>query len=293
MNIPTEPGLYPNLSYDEYAAIPAVNHSFLVDMDQKSPLHAQYIRATGGREDTRALMMGRALHLALLEPTKFDSEIMSIPEIDRRTKAGKVAWINFQRQAEGRITLEAGEMTRIKEMAHAILGHESARELFANKGVNEMTMVWKDRATGVLCRARVDRWTTFEKTPCLMDLKTTRDVKEHKFQRSMVDYGYALQSAFYMMGAETLQPTPIGRAQRVFMWLAVESEGPFDIGVFQADTKIMEHGVMKLRQLLKTYKECRESGIWPGKNGQGVITIDNPDYIYKREPIEGNLEEMP
>lgn len=292
MNIPTEPGLYPNLSYDEYSAIQAVNHSFLVDMDQKSPMHAKYIRAMGGRDDTQALMMGRALHLALLEPTKFDTEIMAIPDVDRRTKVGRIAWQNFQRAAAGKITLEPGEMTRCREMAQAILKHESARELFKNKGVNEMTMVWKDRITSVLCKGRVDRWTTFEKTPCLMDLKTCRDVKERKFQSSMVDYGYNLQSAFYLMGAETLQPIQSGRAQRVFMWLAVESDGPFDVGVFQADTKILEHGVMKLRELLKTYKQCRETGVWPGKNGQGVVTIDNPEYVYKRDPIDGQIEEI-
>jgi hypothetical protein len=292
MNIPTEPGLYPDLDYDSYAAINAVNYSFLADMDRESPLHAQYRRAMGGREDTSALMMGRALHLAILEPTKFDSEIMAIPEIDRRTKAGKTAWQNFQRAAAGKITLEPGEMTRIREMAHAILNHKSARELFKNKGVNEMTMVWRDRVTSVLCKGRVDRWTTFEKTPCLMDLKTTRDASEYKFQRSMVDYRFNLQAALYVMGAETLQPIQNGRAQRVFMWLAVESDGPFDVGVFQADTKILEHGVMKLRDLLKTYKQCRETGVWPGKNGQGVVTIDNPEYVYKRDPIDGQIEEI-
>ena len=179
MNIPTEDGLFPGLTYEEYCAIPAVRHSFLVDMEQQSPMHAHYIAATGGQEDTHALMLGRALHLALLEPEKFDSEILATPEIDRRTKAGKIAWINFKRQAEGRITLEPGEMTRVREMARAVLGHEAARDLFSHKGVNEMTLVWTDRVSQVRCKARVDRWTAVKKQPILVDVKTCRDVKKH------------------------------------------------------------------------------------------------------------------
>lgn len=292
MNIPTEPGLYPGLTYDEYAAIDAVNHSFLVDMYQKSPMHAHYIRAMGGRNDTASLAFGRAIHLAILEPQKWDQEVMEIPKTDGRTTAGKQAWANFQRKAAGRITLEPAEMTKVREIAHAILSHQSARELFKNKGVNEMTMVWIDRATRVKCKGRVDRWTTFERTPCLMDLKTCRDVKERAFQKSMVDYGYGLQAAFYLMGAETLQPIPSGAPQRVFMWLTVESDGPFDIGVFQADTKIIEHGFLQMRALLRTYKQCRETKVWPGKNGPGVVTMDNPEWVYKREPIDGQIEEI-
>jgi hypothetical protein len=154
-------------------------------------------------------------------------------------------------------------------------------------------MVWTDRATGVKCRARVDRWTTFMKQPCLMDLKTTRDVGERKFQKSLTDYSYATQAAFYLMGAETLQPIPSGSGnQRVFMWLGVESDGPFDIGVFQADSKVIENGVIRMRNMLRIYKECRKTGYWPGKNGQGVITIDNPDGVYKQNPIDGQLEEI-
>lgn len=292
VNIPTDPGLYPSLTFDEYAAIDAVNHSFLVDMYKESPLHAHYKRATGGRDDTDALSFGRAVHLAILEPQKWDKEVMEIPKLDGRTTAGKQAWANFQRKAAGRITLEPREMSRVREVAHAILGHESGRELFKNKGVNEMTMVWIDRATQVKCKGRIDRWTTFERTPCLMDLKTCRDAGERAFQKSITDHGYGLQAAFYLMGAETLQPIPSGAAQRVFKWLAVESDGPFDIGVFQADTKMIEHGFLQMRSLLRTYKKCRETKVWPGKNGQGVITIDNPEWVYKREPIDGQIEEI-
>ena len=292
--IPTEPGLYPGLDYDTYAAIPAVNYSFLADMDRESPLHAQYIKAVkGGREDTESMMMGRAVHLALLEPEKFDSEVLPIPDVDRRTKAGKQAWAEFQKEAAGRIVLPPGQMGRVREIAHAIQRHESARELFLNKGVNEMTMVWDDRATGVRIKGRVDRWTTFMRQPCLMDLKTTRDVNERKFQRSLVDFRYNLQATLYLMGAETLRPIPDGSGlQRVFFWLAVEADGPFDIGVFQADTKIIEHGVQKIRQLLRIYKECRTTGVWPGKNGQGVVLMDNPEFVYKADPIDGMLEEI-
>ena len=37
--------------------------------------------------------------------------------------------------------------------------------------------------------------------------------------------------------------------------------------------------------MLKQYAQCKASGVWPGKVGDGVELLDLADWAYKREPL--------
>src|SRR5690349_2405291 len=88
-------GIYTNLPYKEYAEEDALNRSYLVEF-AKSPLHAECYRRNGGKDETDAMAFGSAVHIALLEPAKFDTEILRVPKIDKRYKEGKLAWAEWQ-----------------------------------------------------------------------------------------------------------------------------------------------------------------------------------------------------
>lgn len=285
MNVPEKDGIYVGLDYDTYARISAVNQSYL-NQFAKSPLHAQYWKAMGGSDETPARAFGSAVHLAILEPANFASEVLCVPKVDKRTKAGKKEWADFQAKADGRIILQPDEHDRVKHVARSIVEHPTARQLFASKGANEVSIVWTDPETGVRCKARVDRITELNGTPVVMDLKTTRDVTPRKFQGSLVDYGYDIQAGFSLAGLDVLRPIANGSApQRVFVILAVESDGPFDVGVFHLNEEAVLHAQQRIRRMLKQYAQCKASGVWPGKVGDGVELLDLPEWQYKREPL--------
>lgn len=285
MKVPEKDGIYVGLDYDTYAQIDAVNQSYL-NQFAKSPKHAQYWRAMGGSEETAARAFGSAVHLALLEPSNFDREVLCIPKLDKRTTAGKKAWAEFKGKADGRIILQPDDHDRVKHVARSIVEHPTARLLFASKGGNEVSIVWTDPETGVRCKARVDRITQLNGTPVVMDLKTTRDVTPRKFQTSLVDYGYDIQGGFTLAGLDVLRPIANGSApQRVFVFLAVESDGPFDVGVFHLNEEAVLHAQQRIRRMLKQYAQCKASGVWPGKVGDGVELLDLPEWSYKREPL--------
>lgn len=286
MNVPTKDGIYPGLSFDEYASIDAINQSFLKEF-AKSPKHAQYWRATGGREQTDSMKFGRALHLAILEPQNFDTEVLEIPKIDRRTKAGKIAWANYQRKSEGRITLDPDERERIKHIAQSIIAHPAAADLFRTKGANEVTVLWTDPETQLKCKARMDRFTSYKSWGVAMDMKSCQDVEKRAFQKTITNLGYDLQGSFTLQGLDILRPIPNGSSsQRVFVWLAVESEGPFDVGVYEMVDDAVRHARQRIRRMLQEIKKCRETGIWPGKCGDGIESMDLPEWVYKREPLK-------
>lgn len=286
MNVPQKDGIYPGLNYDTYASIDAVNQSYLKEF-AKSAKSAKYWKSMGGREQTPAMAFGQALHLAILEPQNFDAEVLAIPKVDKRTKAGKTAWANFQRQSEGRIILDPDDMDRVKQFALSILDHPTARDLFKNRGSNELSIVWTDPETGIRCKARLDRYTEYLSYAVVVDLKSCQDVEKYAFQRTITKLSYDIQGGFTLMGLDVLRPLPNGAPkQRIFMWLAVESEGPWDVGVYEMVDEARRHAQQRIRKMLRAIKKCRETGVWPGKCGNGHELMDLAEHVYKREPLE-------
>lgn len=288
MNVPQKDGIYPGLSYDEYAMIDGINQSYLKEF-AKSARTARYWASMGGREQTQAMKFGRALHLAILEPQNYDSEIMAIPKLNKSTKAGKAAWINFQRASEGRITMDPDERDRIRHIAQSIIEHPSAADLFRNRGANEVSIVWTDPETGLRCKARIDRLTEYRSYTAVMDMKSCQDIEKRAFQATVKKMGYDIQGGFTLMGLDVLRPIANGAAgQRVFAWLAVETEGPFEVGVYEMVDEARRHAQQRVRRMLREIKKCRETGIWPGKCGDGIELLDLAEWVYKQEPLEDN-----
>ena len=82
-----EVGIYDDLTYEEYASIPAYRSH-----DLTSAIKCPYSwKNAKPMQQTPALLEGRVQHTVFLEYHKFDDEFVIQPQIDRRTKAGKEA----------------------------------------------------------------------------------------------------------------------------------------------------------------------------------------------------------
>src|SRR5690606_17176707 len=71
-------------------------------------------------------------------------------------------------------------------------------------------------------------------------------------------YGYYLQAALYTKGANLL-----GVDIDHFIFVAVE-ENPPAVAVYRITDEALMAGEHELYELMKVYKECRETGRWPG-----------------------------
>ena len=75
----------------EYQAIAAINWSAIeggfID-GEFSPLHYKHAIAQPD-EETDAMREGTALHMALLEPERFERDVVVMPEFNRRTTKGR------------------------------------------------------------------------------------------------------------------------------------------------------------------------------------------------------------
>jgi hypothetical protein len=265
MNAPTTNR---GMSNAEYHALPSISKSGL-DLIHKAPAHYKW-RRDNPQETTPAMRLGTLTHTAVLEPERFAAEVMVAPKIDRRTSAGKAEWEAFQLEAEGKELITADEMAKLLSIRDAVHTHPAAfKALFGNPAI-EQSIFWTDPTTGVDCRCRPDCVTA---ASVVVDLKTTRDASPDGFAKSIAQYRYHVQAAFYSDGFRAA----FGEPPRGFVFIAVETEPPHLVGVYVASADMVLRGRAAYEADLATFKACRDADSWPGYS-DAPLTLDLPKW---------------
>ena len=230
------------------------------------------------------LTFGSAFHKVVLEPNDFDKEFAIMPNINRRTNAGKEEYAQFCLQNEGKgiITIEDFEI--IKEMKSVITESKYASALL--KGEHEQSFYFNDEVTGVLCKVRPDCWRKIGDRVVITDVKTCKSSLPKDFTNDIVKYGYDLQAYLYRYGVSKVLNIPIESVD--FVFIAVGKSAPYLMNICQPDEYIYQRGEMLFRQYIGMYAQCLKTGNWWGLNGeQGIINnVSLPAYMLKE--IETN-----
>lgn len=244
-------------SRGEYEATEGVNYSIL-KLYAKSPLHARH-GMLHPPEPTKAMRLGAALHAAILEPRKFMDEYVVPPKVDRRTKEGKLAWAAFLEANSGKDFLDPEPHENCLRMATAAHDHPIVSQLLAAKGLNECSVYWRDFEHDAPCKCRVDRLTSWADRSVILDLKTTTDARPGPFAQQIARLNYHVQAAWYINGLATVSPHP-----RRWIWVAIESEPPHAVALYEPNEQMLMQGEAECRQYLKTHLDCQAKGEWPG-----------------------------
>ena len=248
-----------------YHAHPAVSKSHL-DLVARSPLHywARYIDPKRELpEPTPAMRIGTALHTHVLELSCWDEEIAVAPgDINRRTKEGREQWAAFEAAAAKKTVITADDAAQVMAMGRAVMRHPAAAMLLGLPGKAETTYMWTDATTGLECKCRPD-WLTDDGS-IVVDLKTTKSARVQDFKRSVADYRYHCQAAWYLNGLE--QAT--GRRPDQFIFICVETTAPYAVAVYAADAEMVDRGHQQAMRDLARLAECRAANHWPSYSEQ-------------------------
>jgi len=206
-------------------------------------------------EPTEAQKFGAMVHLALLEPKEFMKRMVTAPEVDQRTKAGKEEWLAFQAGLESTAVIVTKEQSdQITGMLHSLMDHQVASGLLS-QGVAEMSGYFlKD---GLLCKVRPDY---LRQDGIVIDVKTTVCAKRKVFERQIMTYNYHIQAAWYFDAYESLTK----RAADSFIFVAIEKEPPYAVAVYIADPTVIEKGRHEYTRAFEIYKQCLKENRWPG-----------------------------
>lgn len=245
-----------------------------LDLIHQSPLHYWNKYLNPNREpqrDTPALLAGRAVHLAILEPYLFREEFAVEPILNHRTSQGKADYQTWLSCIGDKTVIDLTTYDNVMRIRDAVYAHPAAAELLQT-GAAEQTWFWKDQETGVACKCRTDFLTPDR---FVVDVKTTEDASSEAFGRSSAKYRYHVQAAYYTDGLVDNGYVPEG-----FIFIAVEKAPPYAVAVYYAQNHIIEAGRLIYRKDLATYKECLISQTWPGY-GNELRPLEMPAYALK------------
>jgi exodeoxyribonuclease VIII len=266
------PGIYYDISFEDYLAIDAVNSGLLKDVAMLSLEHAKYNKEHP--KESPALAKGKLFHTLVLQPEKFRSEYAIMPKVDLRTKVGKQAKADFLEEADGKMVVTRDDYIEVFAMRKRIYEHSAAIQ-FVQNGAAEVTCIWIDKETGLLCKARADYF--HEDFSTIVDLKSTKDASPKGFPYEMKRYGYHVQAGFYTDGFKA-----VTGEDHDFVIVASEKTPPFCVSCFlmnnlRDDSRppAIDIGRQLYRKALDEYAKALETGIFTGY-GEDIIPLDMP-----------------
>lgn len=235
---------------DAYHAWPAISKSGL-DLINRSPAHYRYGTK---REATRAMEIGTAIHTALLEPERFAAEYVLLRDVaDRRASEYKQA---VAAHGSERV-LVSHEADSVAGMQESVRNSTAASSALSTAGWRELSMFATCPVTGALVKCRFDILTEDGNA---YDLKKTQDARQDAFSRTIANYRYHVQAAFYSY----VYALVTGRVLQTFSFIVVEQEPPHCAAVYALDSEATAQGKAEAMADLTTYAECVASGVWGG-----------------------------
>jgi len=248
-----EPGkVYDGLPPEVYHAAPGISLHGLLDL-ARSPMHYRHRRAHP-KPSTPEQSIGTALHTLILEPDQFETRYTEAPDLNKNSKAWK-EWLAAL--PEGVTPLKKETIDRLHQCAEVVRNHHTVMPLL-DSGRAERSYWWVDPETRRLCRARMD-WFS-EGHDLIVDLKKCRDASLSGFTKACGQYRYHVQAAFYADGWYWCTGRPVSG----FVFVAVEDEPPYGVGVYTIGEEEMRCARLEYRALLQRYSICLRDDEWPG-----------------------------
>lgn len=258
-----KPGIYHDVPFETYLKWDAISNS-RITLAMRSLLHFK----TGFvKQETKSMRLGTFLHCGVLEPLAISMRYAVMPAYELNaenvTKSGEsstskatsyyIAMRNqFIANNLGKQIVEKSFYDLLVGVSKALSRSERAREYLGDKCETEVSAVWVDEETGLLCKCRYDSLNTG-----INDLKSTADAM--KFTKSIANFGYHRQGAHYQDGWVALT----GEVKPVRL-IAVEPAEPFGTRSAPVNEDAIDVGRSEVRTVLRAIADAKSSGNWTG-----------------------------
>jgi exodeoxyribonuclease VIII len=264
MNKPTLPATA-DFTRQQYEAIEALSFTGLKEL-LKSPAHYQQWKATPS-EETKALLIGKAVHLAVLKNADFLSTYAMAPECDRRTKEGKAIWqASMDSLAPGQVQLNFDDYNLVLSIADGAfkICQDAGIDCLKQDGWRECALTAKSKETplkGIPDLISDDGY--------IYDLKTTSDsAGERSALSTILNFKYHLQAAHYINLAHAHRSDVRG-----FRVILVEKDAGHQGAIYEIAGDLLERGRKEVERAYSIYDQCSATKQWPSLASAGVTVL--------------------
>lgn len=260
-------------SNEFYHSTAGISKSHLDVIASRSPKHYWQSYINPNREErveTPAMKMGTAIHTAILEPHDFDNRIVRGLDIDRRSNDNKARWADFERLNANKIIVKADDYDYLREIRDALHSHPVAAGLLSG-GKAEQTLFAVDPDTGELIKSRKDY---IHDSGMVVDVKSTDDASPIAFAKSVANYRYDVQAAWYYFVDEVA----FGAIPSDWVFVAFEKEPPFAVGVYFLTSADISRARDTAMRDYRRIVDARRDNYWPD---YGVVpqVIELPGWV--------------
>lgn len=304
----SEPGFYNiplSVHHSQPCIGPSVTSGVLRKMELQTPADVWAFSLLNPSrwpsEDKPALRLGRAMaayveggmdavaqHFVVLpedKPNRPTAAQRKAFDEGRGTEAGIRSiefWAKFD--ADPRDPLSAAELKMIQDMGKALAADPGAAA--AMGGIPEITMAYQDRITGLWVLSRPDT-VNFDGT--VTDYKKIntqgRPFNGGVIDRRITDGGYDMQIA---LGCEAFEELT-GEWPNIGAIVGQWDQPPHHVILREIDQEDLRFGQFRNRRALTRFKECLDSGNWPGP-GEVVGRYQRPQWQRESLLSEMNVE---
>lgn len=277
------PGVYFGIPSEEYHGHPAISHSRLRKI-RRTPAHYQYDITQPPEPTKPEQLIGTLTHHLILEPEReFPGVAIKPKGMSFATTEGK-EW----RKAQATKTIVGEEdWQSVRNMALAVTGHPVFQLLEEGSQWEVSVLALRDSFADspALCKVRMDM---FPANDALVDIKTTTDASDYAFSKSIYDFGYNSQAAWYLDTWNLANPN---NPRNEFLIFAVEKQPPHLVAVYRVVPEAIEAGRFANQRRLESLVTCQQTKVWPGYS-PGIIDIGIPQWALKRNESSPLLEEF-
>ncbi len=253
-------------------------------------------------DEKRQFIVGRAVHHLLLGEVGFTKAFCVRPAaVPNRENGSLTAWqgnrlecrawmaddieqvANFHpklkdwfaaNRPNGRSILFQEDIDNIRGMAINVglhpevnIQYKPGRFYSLLNGHIEKSFFWKDKATGLWCKARPDAIPT--DSGDFADLKTTTSVGQIPLMRSITDFAYHQQAAMIAEGAQQCAGIDLSSYTLVF----VEKKRPYCVRPVPLEAEDIALGHAQNRLALDLIARCIRDKRWPGPGDANITSI--------------------
>lgn len=277
-----------DMPFDDYRAAHGINQSSLKKL-ARSPAHLKW-SLEHPEPSTPDQVIGNVFDTAIFDQSAFDTQstFHVRPSHYESEKEGRKLWHNgakfckdWNSCRQDKPIISQSDFSAVSLMRDSVFKHPAAA--LALKEGKGASLFCEDANTGLQLKCRPD-WMSGN---TILDLKSCQDASEAGFQRTIAQFGYDVQSAFYLDVAAVL-----GLGIEHFCFIAVEKDPPYAVGVWELRPDSIEYGRSKYRRYLARYLECVVADKWPAYS-PNIEFISLPKWAISQEFNAQQLDDRP
>lgn len=237
-----------NMPSNEYHSIKAVSSSNMKKLKNNKLSFIDSMLNPKDADRSDSMILGEAVHCMVLQPELYYDNFVVIPEgVSRATKAGKEFYASLD---DSKIKIKQNVHEQAADITSNILAIKSIKEIINHpQSKKELTILWTDVHHNLPCKARVD--ICIPEKGIFLDIKTTsKGIDANSFAKTIVDYGYDRQIAWYTKALNAA----FKRNDFNCSLIAADTSSPYDVEIYIPDESVISIGTELYKSGLQEYK---------------------------------------